>query len=681
MNCSYFLLAVIAGEHIRYGSLSVQVTGNETDRTTRASTFCLTEQNQPVELRDMEVDVLVTGTPSVDFELWVDVKRSRLSRLPNGSASTTGQVIGFMSMEVLSFVVGEEEPNKHPLALSVANMETHTDGKYLKCNHGKSQKAYLLVSRSCSQLTKVIETGLSAMSDMERLSFTKSGELILSTKSRPAMREGRWYSAVILAVTGSSKWRSQATIPGMDNFTLPCKGFKVSLDELPSYNYAFALTLLCLMTIIPSAALLAVYQAAAGRGELTFKSWVALAKAWFLEHPKTYAYQTAIVGCVLAIGALQIAYLQWHRMISSGDRDLCVYNEKCYRPSGEADIPLNNILSNLPYVIHGILLAIHTSILQARSGYNADCLVGVKEYFSLSYALAWALLFEGVFSAIYHLCPSPLVFQFDIAFMYVLSGLMMIALLQPKQQSRAGDEYQSDQITLLSEEKKSMLSPLHSPKFFLFIVAPVLVFDYLDSVQASRQYDINIEQAGLWAAVLVWEVMLMLLVARGVGLGWRGESRKNRIAFSLYVAFWVLVLGYGLEEAIFDSSDSSVELYLLASVLLATCLTVMAKSTECVLEAARKELYARTFALALFLIVMVGCWIGAIYVFYFEEVTDKLKHAEESRELNQKCVLFNFFDYHDVWHLLSSTALFLSILFIQAIHTPLHGRHTYAPIP
>ncbi len=34
----------------------------------------------------------------------------------------------------------------------------------------------------------------------------------------------------------------------------------------------------------------------------------------------------------------------------------------------------------------------------------------------------------------------------------------------------------------------------------------------------------------------------------------------------------------------------------------------------------------------------------------------------ESRQLNQECILLDFYDNHDVWHFLSATAMFFSFL-------------------
>ena len=51
-------------------------------------------------------------------------------------------------------------------------------------------------------------------------------------------------------------------------------------------------------------------------------------------------------------------------------------------------------------------------------------------------------------------------------------------------------------------------------------------------------------------------------------------------------------------------------------------------------------------------------------VFFFIAVTDKFLPMKESNELNKPCVLFNYFDYHDIWHILSAIGLFIFMLII-----------------
>ena len=138
---------------------------------------------------------------------------------------------------------------------------------------------------------------------------------------------------------------------------------------------------------------------------------------------------TGVLAFSFMVGSAQFVIARWSNMIEEGNRDLCYYNELCYRPIAVADLPSNFMLSNVPYVIHGIFLALSFSFREAitfevnKSGHKYDVRGTYAKYFrpydySVAYALAWALVFEGLFSATYHLCPSRLTFQFDSAFMF-----------------------------------------------------------------------------------------------------------------------------------------------------------------------------------------------------------------------------------------------------------------------
>ena len=48
-------------------------------------------------------------------------------------------------------------------------------------------------------------------------------------------------------------------------------------------------------------------------------------------------------------------------------------------------------------------------------------------------------------------------------------------------------------------------------------------------------------------------------------------------------------------------------------------------------------------------------------IFFMKSVTDKLLPLDGSNKLNEPCVLFNYFDYHDIWHIFSSIGLFIFV--------------------
>ena len=164
---------------------------------------------------------------------------------------------------------------------------------------------------------------------------------------------------------------------------------------------------------------------------------------WVGRGPKTFSYTTCIVGFVLLIGAFQFVFEAWKGMIESGDRDRCYYNDFCYRVS-DYDIPFNLMISNLVYIIHGIILAFsvfwreaellalcHRIVCDGRSELplpESQVKLPEQDTISIGYSFAWALVFQGCFSMVYHFCPKQLTFQFDSAFMFVISGLIVLSL-------------------------------------------------------------------------------------------------------------------------------------------------------------------------------------------------------------------------------------------------------------
>ena len=226
---------------------------------------------------------------------------------------------------------------------------------------------------------------------------------------------------------------------------------------------------------------------------------------WFSGGPKTYSYATGVVGFVLMVGACQFVIANWYIMIQEGDRDGCFYNDFCYRVSDYHDIPLNLMISNLTYIVHALILTVCVLYMETKlylfcenleksvtssnnvgncqsssSGCQVEALpnhvfvcpnitphlqqgavpkhtLGDKEKkklmaralkrkysYSIGYAFAWALLFEGLFSLLYHLCPSRYTFQFDSAFMFVIAGLTVLLVYNGMELSEC-PVYQAEQ--------------------------------------------------------------------------------------------------------------------------------------------------------------------------------------------------------------------------------------------
>tara|TARA_B100002049_G_C16038934_1_gene358014 strand:+ start:376 stop:657 length:282 start_codon:yes stop_codon:yes gene_type:complete len=66
------------------------------------------------------------------------------------------------------------------------------------------------------------------------------------------------------------------------------------------------------------------------------------------------------------------------------------------------------------------------------------------------------------------------------------------------------------------------------------------------------------------------------------------------------------------------------------------------------------------FFIGIFTIIIVCL---SLYFYQLPTINDKVSQ-EDSAKYNSSCVLFDYFDTHDIWHFLSATGMFSSILFV-----------------
>jgi len=60
------------------------------------------------------------------------------------------------------------------------------------------------------------------------------------------------------------------------------------------------------------------------------------------------------------------------------------------------------------------------------------------------------------------------------------------------------------------------------------------------------------------------------------------------------------------------------------------------------------------------------CAMPAMYYFTNKEKNSEVSPAE-SRDINKECILFEYFDGHDVWHFLGGAGVFFTFMFIFTI--------------
>ncbi|KAM7413539.1 hypothetical protein PAMA_020762 [Pampus argenteus] len=364
-----------------------------------------------------------------------------------------------------------------------------------------------------------------------------------------------------------------------------------------------------------------------------------------------YFWNIATIAVFYALPVIQLVITYQTVVNVTGNQDICFYNFMCAHPLGALSA-FNNILSNLGYVMLGLLFLlivlkrdiVHNRAL-VRNDLNAlEC--GIPKHFGLFYAMATALMMEGLLSACYHVCPNYTNFQFDTSFMYMIAGLCMLKLYQKRHPDINASAYTA-----------------------YACLAAVIFFSVLGVVFGRGN-------TVFWIIFSVIHILATLLLSTQLYyMGrWRLDSGiLRRMVYIVYTdsirqcsgpmyidRMVLLVMGnivnwslaaYGLIERPNDFAS-----YLLA---IAICNLLLYFAFYIIMKLRSGE---RIKCLALVCILFTAVVWGFALYFFFQGLSTWQKTPAESREHNRDCILLSFFDDHDIWHFLSSIAMFGSFL-------------------
>ncbi|XP_033486221.1 SID1 transmembrane family member 2 isoform X1 [Epinephelus lanceolatus] len=364
-----------------------------------------------------------------------------------------------------------------------------------------------------------------------------------------------------------------------------------------------------------------------------------------------YFWNIATIAVFYALPVVQLVITYQTVVNVTGNQDICFYNFLCAHPLGALSA-FNNILSNLGYVLLGLLFLlivlkrdiVHNRAL-VRNDLNAlEC--GIPKHFGLYYAMGTALMMEGLLSACYHVCPNYTNFQFDTSFMYMIAGLCMLKLYQKRHPDINASAYTA-----------------------YACLAAVIFFSVLGVVFGKGN-------TVFWIVFSVIHILAtMLLSTQLYYMGrWRLDSGiLRRMVYVIYTdcirqcsgpmyidRMVLLVMGnivnwslaaYGLIERPNDFAS-----YLLA---IAICNLLLYFAFYIIMKLRSGE---RIQCLALVCVLFTAVVWGFALYFFFQGLSTWQKTPAESREHNRDCILLSFFDDHDIWHFLSSIAMFGSFL-------------------
>ena len=344
------------------------------------------------------------------------------------------------------------------------------------------------------------------------------------------------------------------------------------------------------------------------------------------EHNSYYPKFITLIGLFYILPSLQFVFFQ-----SQEDAIFCYYNYKCYH---QLDfIPaFNAIISNILYIIYGIIFLVVVKLTDRYSNQDANNL-DLKKTPYLYYSIGISLIFEGICSATYHICPTKLNFQFDTTFMFI-GGILMY-------------------ITIYSKRHEEP-DPMKIYSFLCFLIF-VNILPLAGLTTDFEQY--------FWGAVFVVLAYIMINVSIHIYYGQTTELditnvfrtirkiKKREIPkLALLVIINVFTLGMYVWAVVTQPAFTDWVLgIIIVNMLLYFCYYLI-----------QKLRYREKISILFWIWMTIDLAIFILSLFFFANTSSNIfLTPDESNALNSPCIILGYFDYHDIWHILSATGLFI----------------------
>lgn len=379
--------------------------------------------------------------------------------------------------------------------------------------------------------------------------------------------------------------------------------------------------------------------------DLSRKRYTTLTRKYML-----YFWYLIIISIFYALPTVQLIMIYQKALVESGNEDLCYYNFECARPFG-IFTAFNNIISNAGYVLLGILFlasVAHRDLLHRRQRKFTPVLAqthGIPQHYGLFYSMGLALSMEGIMSACYHMCPSFSNFQFDTAYMYILAALIMLKIYQsrhPDINASAHSAYMVMAVVILL----GVTGVIYGGETFWIAFT---IFFLLMSVLLTAE----VYYMGRWTFDLCLSSRLYASI-RSDGIRCLRPAYPQRMVLLLVANVVNFALaGYGIVAQPRDFSSFLLSIFMI-NVLVYTLFYFLMK----LVHHERIQLSPLLYLLAGLL-----SWSVAM-VFFVRRITTWESTPAQSRAHNQPCLLFDFYDAHDIWHFLSATSMFFSFMML-----------------
>ena len=377
-----------------------------------------------------------------------------------------------------------------------------------------------------------------------------------------------------------------------------------------------------------------------------------------------YMWLVCMMGMFYGLPAIQLFINHQHKLVQTGDMDMCYYNFLCALPSKRVR-DFNHIFSNIAYLGFGSLFIFLTwfrkiqherfikrlnTVAGELETEEAELEYGIPQHFGMFYAIGFSMILEGFFSSCYHVCPTTENFQFDTTFMYLLAMLCFLKMYQFRHPDVVSSAYKAFfGLGLVMFFEVLGIFYGHSTVFWvIFLTAYFVTCVILTSI---------FYHAGKWSLDMLIFWRLALAVYDVVKHPRRRRSySKKRLIFVIVLN--AANLAFLISGAIIRPGVSS---YLLGIFITNLAIYFLYYFSMKIYHKERMTISVYVYATLMFL-----SWAFAIYFFVNADYSTLIS-AAESRNLNEECLLLDMYDHHDIWHMLSAAGLFFSFTLLMLL--------------
>lgn len=373
-----------------------------------------------------------------------------------------------------------------------------------------------------------------------------------------------------------------------------------------------------------------------------------LSKNYFGKKYMRFVWGLCSICLFYNIPALQSTLLKQKIALQEGDLDFCFYNARCALHLGEL-YAFNNVWSNIGFVLLGVLFMLIVAVRYKGDKMRAER--GVDRYVGLELALGLSMVSEGFMSALYHACPNAGNYKYDTLFMLVS---LLLIILQLYTNRHAHSNLSSHTFILLIGifTCLSLLDTFESTRLLYYIRSIYILLVVLITITLL----LNLYYIGNASFILSTIEDLITRKQTLYRVFWP-KHNTHRVVHILFV--WAINL-CGACCFLFVPKLETGTIFVgifVGNFFLYLCYYWAMKLIK------REYRYNTAVCVITFSLGVVGSVIWSIaFSVYSHPVSNWALGPVVSKEMNKECVMWGYYDTHDMWHILSAYALFFTYL-------------------